>query len=161
MRDRGNSSSPSTSKSEKEEGGVMPIKRKKQTENFWTSDIKSKADKGDAEAQCLLGGLYDVGQDVPQDFAQARQWWMKAASQGHAEAQYLMGGLHDIGHGVPRDYVKARQWYEKAADQGHAEAQYNLGVLYAEGLGVPLNTTKARELFEKTDTQRWTESRAA
>ena len=91
----------------------MPIKKKKPTENFQNSNLKRRADQGDAEAQYLLGGLYDIGQDVSKDYAQARQWWKKAASQGHAEAQYLMGGLHDIGHGVPQGYVKARQWYEK------------------------------------------------
>ena len=109
----------------------MPIKKKNLTKNDQIkkdqiSDLRSKADKGDANAQYLLGGLYDIGLTVPHDYVQARQWWEQAAAQGHAEAQYLLGGLYDIGHGVPQNHEKARQWYEQAVFQGHAEAQQAL-----------------------------------
>ena len=101
----------------------MPIKKKKPTENFQNSNLKRRADQGDAEAQYLLGGLYDIGQDVSKDYAQARQWWKKAASQGHAEAQYNLGVLYAEGLGVPLDTTKARELFEKADAQRYAESR--------------------------------------
>jgi len=32
--------------------------------------------------------MYDKGQGVPQDYAEALKWYRKAAEQGFAEAQY-------------------------------------------------------------------------
>ncbi|MGH7181803.1 MAG: trypsin-like peptidase domain-containing protein, partial [Nitrospiraceae bacterium] len=89
-----------------------------------------------AEAQVQLGQLYANGQGVPQDYAQARQWYEKAAAQGHAEAPFYIGSLYGIGQGVPKDAAKAVEWWQKAAAQGYAVAQYNLGIAYGDGRGV-------------------------
>ena len=40
--------------------------------------IRIKAEQGDAEAQFNLGILYDNGQGVPQDDAEALKWYRKA-----------------------------------------------------------------------------------
>ncbi len=95
------------------------------------------AAQGDIDAQFALGFLYNTGQGVPQDYAQAHKWYLKAAAQGHATAQVNLGVLYANGQGVPSDYAQAREWYLKAAAQGHARAQVKLGVLYAEGRSVP------------------------
>ncbi len=95
------------------------------------------AAQGDIDAQFALGFLYNTGQGVPQDYAQAHKWYLKAAAQGHATAQVNLGVLYANGQGVPSDYAQARKWYLKAAAQGHARAQVKLGVLYAEGRSVP------------------------
>ena len=42
------------------------------------------AEQGDAQAQYYLGVLYFKGEGVPQDYVQAREWWLKAAEQGIA-----------------------------------------------------------------------------
>ena len=88
-------------------------------------------------AQYTLGLLYAKGEGVPQDYVEAREWWLKAAEQGDASAQYNLGIYYHNGQGVPQDYVEARKWYLKAAEQGHADAQFNLGSLYSNGQGVP------------------------
>ena len=49
------------------------------------------AEKGDAVAQFKLGVMYDRGENVPQDFAEAVKWYRVAAEQGHAEAQLALG----------------------------------------------------------------------
>src|SRR5437899_6577007 len=116
-------------------------------------ESKKRADSGDADAQANLGLLYGKGEGVPQDFAQARQWYEKAATQGNGQAQANLGLLYAKGEGVPQDYAQARQWYEKAATQGNAQAQVNLGEMYARSEGVPQDYDKAMEWFQKAAAQ--------
>ena len=40
-----------------------------------------------------LGGMYDNGHGVPQDYAQALTWYRKAADQGYAAAQFNLGSM--------------------------------------------------------------------
>ena len=93
----------------------------KSIELFKTTKIK--AEKGDAEAQCILGLLYSTGIGVQQDKVEAAKWFRKAAEQGLAEAQYLLGLMYWHGEGVPRDDLVALQWTQNAAEQGHAKAR--------------------------------------
>jgi hypothetical protein len=46
------------------------------------------ADQGHVLAQHILGFMYDNGQGVAKDAAQAAQWYRKAAEQGHRKSQY-------------------------------------------------------------------------
>jgi len=117
------------------------------------SDLRRKAEYGDATAQLKLGLLYYHGQGVPVDDAMARQWFEKAATQGDAIAQDRLGSMYYCGEGVPQDYIKAREWYERAAAQGDANAQFHLGWLYAMGYGVPQDYAMARQWFEKAAAQ--------
>jgi len=95
------------------------------------------ADQGDADAQNMLGLMYQAGHGVPQDYAQAVKWYRLAADQGHAWAQTSLGTMYDNGQGVPKDYAQAVKWYRLAADQGNAWAQSWLGAMYYLGQGVP------------------------
>jgi hypothetical protein len=98
---------------------------------------RARAEQGDARAQFNLGLMYDTGEGVPQDDAEAVRWYRRAADQGHADAQFNLGFMYINGRGVPQDDAKAFRWYRLAADQGDATAQYNLGLMYANGQGVP------------------------
>ena len=40
------------------------------------------AERGHAGAQYNLGITYYIGEGVPQDYAEARKWYLKAAEQG-------------------------------------------------------------------------------
>ena len=104
---------------------------------------KKDAESGDADAQNNLGGMYDNGQGVPQDVAEAVKWYRLAADQGYAMAQYNLGVMYDNGQGVPQDDAEALKWYRLAADQGQADAQFNLGVMYYNGQGVPKDLIEA------------------
>ncbi len=46
--------------------------------------IRQQAEAGDSQAQYDLAGMYDDGDGVPQDEAEALTWYQKAADQGHA-----------------------------------------------------------------------------
>jgi TPR repeat protein len=94
------------------------------------------AEGGDADAQTMLGIIYEGGHGVSQDYAAAGTWYRRAADQGHPDAQFYLACMHDFGKGVPLDPAAAVKWLSKAADQGHTDAQFNLGVMYEDGIGV-------------------------
>ena len=52
------------------------------------------AKQGNAKAQYNLGGMYYNGKGVRKDYAQAVQWYRKAAEQGHAKAQLNLGLMY-------------------------------------------------------------------
>lgn len=56
-----------------------------QEEKFRLNLEKAKA--GDADAQYSLGVMYEKGQGVRQDYAEAVKWYRKAGEQGYAGAQ--------------------------------------------------------------------------
>ena len=89
------------------------------------------------EEQFRLGVMYDMGEGVPEDNAEAVKWYRLAAEQGHVEAQHDLGVMYKRGEGVPQDYTEAAKWYRLAAEQGHVTAQANLGLMCYEGKGVP------------------------
>ena len=105
--------------------------------------VKKAAEQGHADAQNNLGVRYDNGEGVPEDDAEAENWYRKAAEQGHALAQNNLGFMYSRGEGVPEDDAEAVRWYRQAAEQGHVSAQYNLGAMYANGEGVPEEDIKA------------------
>ena len=50
-------------------------------------EMKALAEQGIAAAQFNLGVMYDNGEGVPENDAEAVKWYRKAADQGDADAQ--------------------------------------------------------------------------
>ena len=75
------------------------------------------------DAQNNLGGMYEFGRGVPQDYGEAVRWYRLAADQGHASAQRNLGGMYADGRGVPQDDVAAHMWANLAAAQGDETAR--------------------------------------
>jgi TPR repeat protein len=99
------------------------------------SDLKStlaKAGHGDADAQFGLGLKYSTGtgEGIAQDFAQAAEWYHKAAVQNHALAQFNLSVMFASGQGVAQNDTTALMWTRKAAEGGDAGAQFKLGSRY-------------------------------
>ena len=107
------------------------------------STLKRSAEQGDGQAQIVLGCLYCSGSAVPQNYAEAVNWWRKAADQGLASAQNSIGIMYYLGHGVPQSYSEAFKWFFKAAQQGEAVGQYNVGEALEFGRGVPQDDVAA------------------
>ncbi len=103
----------------------------------------SLAEQGNAEAQLILGSMYDIGLGVPQNYTEAVKWYRKAAEQGNARAQSKLGSMYDIGVGISQDYMEAIKWWRLAAEQGDALAQLSLGRIYDHGRVVPKDFTEA------------------
>ena len=76
------------------------------------------AEQGIAEAQFILGAMYDNGRGVPQDDAEAAKWYRLAADQGQANAQFLLGVMYGQPGGLLENHAEAAKWYRRAAEQG-------------------------------------------
>ncbi|MBF0125105.1 MAG: sel1 repeat family protein [Magnetococcales bacterium] len=106
-------------------------------------EIVFSANRGDVDAQFVLGAMYAMGQGVPHDYQTAAKWFHKAAEQGDPDAQRKLGMIYYHGQGVSQDYRAAIKWFRLAAEQGHDDAQANLGWLYAKGDCVPRDDIQA------------------
>jgi TPR repeat protein len=111
------------------------------------SELRARAENGDAAAQLTLGKAYEEGNGVTRNDQFAVNWYRKAADQGHAAAQHRLGVMYRLGQGVNRDKEEAVRWYHKAARKGNPEALFNLGISYYNGDGVPSNPTLAYSWF--------------
>lgn len=76
--------------------------------------IRPLADQGLSSAQYNLGVMYEHGEGLPQDYAEAAKWYRKAAEQGHPPAQYNLGVMCAEGRGVLQDQVHAHKWFNLA-----------------------------------------------
>ena len=84
-------------------------------------------DYGDAEVQFSMGLKFANGEGAAQDFAQAAEWYRKAADQNHSLAQFNLGMMCSQGQGMGRDDAQSVIWFGKAARLGDAGAQFHLG----------------------------------
>jgi TPR repeat protein len=85
-------------------------------------------DPGDAEAQFRRGLRCASAASEVLDYAQAADWYLKAAMQNHSLAQYNLGVMYARGQGVLRDDAKSALWIRRAAQSGDAGAQHCLGM---------------------------------
>lgn len=81
--------------------------------------LKFIADQGDAEAQCLIGNMYQLGLGLDRDVSEAVKWYKKSANQGYGVAsnnlaEILMVGNQDVAIAP----AEAEKWYQKAKNKG-------------------------------------------
>jgi hypothetical protein len=60
--------------------------------------------------------MYYQGECVPQDLAEAANWFRRAAEQGLAGSQMILGQMYEQGEGVAKDAEEARRWYARAEE---------------------------------------------
>ena len=112
------------------------------------SDIREKAEKGDAAAQNSLGVIYQNGlKGVSEDQREAFDWFKKSAEGGDAEGQANLGHMYCAGQGVSKSEFEGAKWLLKAAEQGQKYAQFNIGKCYRDGAGVAKDDTEAYKWF--------------
>jgi hypothetical protein len=92
-------------------------------------DLRRLAERGDKDAQYVLGARYHNGDGVPQSDAQAAQWFLRAAEQGHVGAQAVLGAYYWAGRGVPQDLSKAYFWSVLARAGNDEASKYRVAVL--------------------------------
>lgn len=120
------------------------------TPMLWILRLKAErgAQRGNAEAQFMLGTAYEYGHGVKQDGVEAVRWYRMAAEQGHPDAQFVLGGNYLLGERlVAKDPSEGIRWCRKAAEQGHRSAQVLLGKLYANSEFPPNDTQEALRWF--------------
>lgn len=111
------------------------------------AETKEAADKGDVRALFFLGQMYDHGSSVPQNYAEAMQWYLKAAGKGNADAMFSLGLMYYEGKGVPKDFTEAKRWFSKATDGGNAHAMFFLGAMFYIGAGAPKDSIEAYKWY--------------
>ena len=117
-------------------------------------NLLKEAEQGDANAQYNAGLMYCFGRDVPQDYAEAFEWFRKSSEGGNENAQYNLAVLYMNGNGVRQNNFEAVRWLRRAADQGSDDAQLALGVLYSEGRGgLKKDITQAARWYQKAAEQ--------
>ncbi|WP_261528067.1 tetratricopeptide repeat protein [Burkholderia multivorans] len=97
------------------------------------------AAQGDADAQMLVGFMYQNGKGVPQDYAEAMKWYKLAANKGNNTASFNLGIMYEQGLGVPIDLQEAFRWFQISANAGNIQSQSKLGFLYGTGKGTARN----------------------
>ncbi len=93
-------------------------------------DATPLAERGNADAQLLLGKMFLLGQGVLKDPDQAVKWFKASATQGNADAQFYLGSFYLLPH---RDIVEGAKWLRLSAEQGNQDAQWLLGKAYLQG----------------------------
>ncbi len=81
------------------------------------------AQQGNAQAQLVLGTLYQHGRGVQQNNMEALKWIERSAEQGNRIAQYNLGVIYYEGKIVSRDNDEAYKWIKRAADGGYQKAK--------------------------------------
>ena len=132
-----------------------------QAEKHQFEEVKSQAERGDAQAQLTLGNYYASGRGVHRDQIKAVKWHRKAAEQGLARAQFRLAYEYANGLGVKPDHLEAARWLRLAAQQGLAEAQSQLGACYAQGDGVEEDAVEAAKWYRKGAEQGYPEAEHA
>ena len=84
-------------------------------------------DYQDADVQFGMGLKFANSEGGAQDYAQAVEWYRKAADQSHPLAQFNLAMMYAKGQGVACNNAESVIWLGKAARQGDAGAQFYLG----------------------------------
>ena len=123
------------------------VDRNAQTKSL--ADLRMAADQGDADAQWQMGVRYHNGEGVPQDDAQAMQWFQRAGEQGNVAAQSALGSYYWAGRGVPKDLSESYFWSYIAMAQGDENSKSRL-----EGLSSQMTRAQVSAARQKAEV--WT-----
>ncbi len=77
------------------------------------------AASGEAESQCLIANMYQLGLGVEANILTAIEWYEQSASQGYGVAANNLGEIFLAGgEGVAVNRIQAAFWLKKAVQQG-------------------------------------------
>lgn len=113
------------------------------------------AQRGDAEAQFIVGGMLFKGLGTDPDKKEAFKWLLQAAKQGkHSpESMQIIGSMYLRGSGVPQSYEEAKKWLIPAAATNNMAAITDLAFIYYNGLDGQRDSIKALELYTRAALQ--------
>jgi TPR repeat protein len=115
--------------------------------------LRQAVDVPNPYAAYFLGKLYEKGQHIPQNTAEAVRLFRLSAGLENEYAAYRLGKLYLGGEGVLKDVEEALRWLNFAAEKKNQFAEYALGILYFKGEDVPRDIPKALEYLKRSATQ--------
>lgn len=119
--------------------------------------LDEAARHGDAEAAFELARWFLVGQTVPRDLAEARNYFGLAAQAGHPRAQMIHAALLSVGVGGPRQWQEALAALGRATSPQAAEELRLIDHMKLDEGGDPLSTPE-RELVSESPEVYWVRS---
>jgi len=93
------------------------------------------AEAGEVVAMRHLAGMYDRGDGVTADPAQAFAWYRRAAPND-AESKFQLSRMYEIGRGTARDARANISALREAAAMGHLQAVLTLATRLEDGTGM-------------------------
>lgn len=127
---------------------------------FAVKVLRSLSKIGFANAQYILGRMYEDGIGVLRNTKKAFRLYEQAASKNHTYAQLAIAHMFLYGFHVEKDFNNVVKWSFYALNSGSPIAIYNLGMLYYLGIGVKKDTTRAIE-YIKTSSEFYQKARYA
>ena len=91
-----------------------------------------------------MGDAYSFGYGVPQDYAEAAEWYRKTAEQGETKAQNSLGISYWRGQGVAQDYIQAHMFANLAAANFTGEKR-ELSVKLRDGIAAKMTPEQIAE----------------
>jgi len=91
--------------------------------------LDEKCSKGHMPSCFQLGMMFESGETVRLDYAEARRYFKQACSAGHTKACIRLGDIYEREIGVDKNLAKARSLYEKACHKGDGEGCYYIARL--------------------------------
>ena len=81
--------------------------------------IQERAEAGNADAKLQLGHLYEIGDGVPKDFAEAYMWISLAATGGNKEREELRDLLEKrmTGEQLVKSQKLTEEWLKREAKE--------------------------------------------
>ncbi|KAI8093029.1 uncharacterized protein BX664DRAFT_99253 [Halteromyces radiatus] len=97
-----------------------------------------------------LGIMYEYGQGIEKDEAQALLYYKTACEQHDPAAHYLLGLHYRLGTlGLSQHFIQAGKHFTKSARSGFAPAQRLLGLMYLQGLLVEGTRSDGQQVNEE------------
>jgi TPR repeat protein len=115
--------------------------------------VRQAAEAGNPTATYEMGYMFENGDGLALDSAQAAQWYLKAAQLGDAAGEAAVGQLYEAGNQVNENWDTAAQWYMRSAQQGNRMGEFRLGRAYHYGVGLPLDLGAAEQWYDKAAAQ--------
>ena len=109
----------------------------------------AEANAGSAVAQRILGTMYDKGEGVAANPAEALSWYRRAAASNDAEAEFLLSQMFDVGRGTPQNQAEGVVHLRLAASGGWLRAQQLLAYRLENGTGVRKSEQEAAAWYRR------------
>jgi TPR repeat protein len=105
--------------------------------------LKKAADAGDAQGAAVLGDMYEYGDGITKNMAEAFRLLTIGANAGILPAQVDLGELYMNGNGVGQDRYQGIVWKARAAEKGAPIGLIHIAREYSTGQALPKDPEKA------------------
>ncbi len=103
---------------------------------------------GKSFAHYALGTMYEAGEGMNRDYAQAFENYNYCADVMDHNAQWKVALSCESGIGVDKDIARAVEYFRLAANGGHRDSQIKSYNYYMEGKGVQRNLMSSAQVIE-------------